>query len=350
MSGIADRLARGIAHGGPIPVAQYMAEANAHYYATRDPLGAAGDFTTAPEIHQMFGEMIGIWCADLWQRAGRPARVLYVEPGPGRGTLARDALRVMARFGFAPEVHLIETSPTLRARQAELVPGAVWHDGIETVPEDAPLLLVANEFLDALPVRQIVRAGAGWRERMVGMIDGAFAPIAGDRPMDAAAPPAWRDAAEGAVIETSPAGAAFMGEIGRRFAAQGGGALVIDYGHAAPVLGSTLQAVRDHARADPFAAPGEADLTALVDFAAMRDAAVAGGARALGVAGQGAWLGAMGIAARAQTLMQAGPERARDVAVALHRLTAAEAMGELFKVLGLAGGEWPAGAGFPEEK
>ena len=274
----AERLTLTIARGGPISVAQFMAQANAHYYATRDPLGVAGDFITAPEIHQMFGEMVGVWFADVWARAGRPARVLYVEPGPGRGTLARDALRVMARFGLSPEVHFIETSPALRARQAALVPGAAWHDDIASVPGDAPLLLVANEFLDALPVHQMVRGSDGWRERMVGLVDGRLAPLAGSRPMDAAVPPPWRDAAEGAIVETCPAAAAFMGELGRRLAARGGAALVIDYGHAVPTPGSTLQAVRGHARADPFAEPGAADLTALVDFAAMRDAAVHAGA------------------------------------------------------------------------
>ena len=344
---LAARFRRLIEAQGPITVAQYMAEANAAYYSARDPLGARGDFVTAPEISQMFGEMVGVWLADMWMRAGQPSRVLYVEPGPGRGTLARDALRVMARFGLVPQVHFIEISPVLRAEQARLVPQAIWHGDLASVPEDAPMLLAANEFLDALPVRQMVRTAAGWRERMVGTgADDTFLPVAGDRPMDAAVPPLWRGAGEGAILESSPAAAAAMGEIGRRLAAQGGAALVIDYGYTSAQLGSTLQAVRGHARADPFVDPGGADLTALVDFAAARAAAEGQGARTLGLAEQGAWLGAMGVVARAEALARARPEQAGDVQAALHRLTAPDEMGALFKVLGLAGCGWPDGAGF----
>ncbi|HWU02826.1 MAG TPA: SAM-dependent methyltransferase [Novosphingobium sp.] len=344
------RLARVIAMQGPISLTAWMGEANASYYSSRDPFGQGGDFITAPEISQMFGEMVGIWMADVWARAGRPERVLYVEPGPGRGTLARDALRVMARFGLVPVVHLVEPSPALRAVQAGAVPGAIWHDDLSSVPEDAPILLVANELLDALPVRQIVRAAAGWRERMVALAgeegQTRFVPVAGSNPMDPAVRPQWRDAPEGTIIEICPAAAAVMGEIGGRLAAQGGAALVIDYGYGAPQTGSTLQALRNHAHADPFATPGEADLTCLVDFAAAAGAAAARGARVSGLSGQGAWLGSLGIEARAQALAKASPAHGEAVAAALHRLIAPEQMGELFKVLGLAGGDWPDGAGF----
>ncbi len=343
---LASRFRRLIALHGPISVSLYMGEANARYYASRDPFGVAGDFITAPEISQMFGEMIGIWLADMWSRAGRPDRVLYIEPGPGRGTLARDALRVAARFGLRPEVHFIETSPPLRAIQAEAVPGAHFHDDVSQVPSDAPMLLVANEFLDALPIRQMVKTPRGWRERLVALDGARFIPVAGTVPMDAAIRSEWREAAAGTIVESCPAAAAVMTEIGARLTTQGGAALIIDYGHAQGQTGSSLQALRGHARADPFTDPGEADLTTLVDFATAAQVAAAQGARVLGVAGQGAWLCAMGIEARAAALAKAAPDHAEAVAAALHRLTAPDQMGDLFKFLGLAAPGWPEGAGF----
>jgi NADH dehydrogenase [ubiquinone] 1 alpha subcomplex assembly factor 7 len=331
---------------GPISLLQYMGEANARYYAARDPLGAAGDFVTAPEISQMFGELVGLWLADIWQRAGRPEPVRYVELGPGRGTLASDALRAMATAGLAPQIHFVEGSPALRAAQRLAVPQAQWHDDLAGVPDDGALLLVANEFLDALPVRQLVRADAGWRERMVDCEDGAFRPVVGSRPMDAAVPAALRGAPPGTIIETCPGAAAVVGEAAARLAAQGGAALFIDYGHAEFRTGSTLQAVRGHRKVDPFAAPGEADLTALVDFATLAEVAQSRGARWLGTVEQGAWLHALGIAARASALARRAPEQAEAVSAALARLTAPEEMGSLFKVMGLAAPGWPAGAGF----
>jgi NADH dehydrogenase [ubiquinone] 1 alpha subcomplex assembly factor 7 len=343
---LADRLARLIAATGPISVMQYMGEAAAHYYATRDPLGVAGDFITAPEISQMFGEMIGIWLADIWIRAGRPAQVHYVEAGPGRGTLARDALGAARRFGLEPMVHLVEGSPALRAVQRGLLPGAQWHDDLASLPEDGPLLVVANEFLDALPVRQLVMTEAGWRERMVAHVDGQFIAIAGDRPMDAAVPIERRVAAPGAIIETCPGAAAAVQAVAQRLAGQGGAALFIDYGYTAPAFGSSLQAVRAHGRVDPFVDPGEADLTALVDFAGLAEVAQAGGARWLGTVEQGAFLGALGIAARVEALARAAPDQAAAVGAALERLTSADQMGALFKVMGLASPDWPEGAGF----
>ncbi|MFA7604141.1 MAG: SAM-dependent methyltransferase [Novosphingobium sp.] len=343
---LAAAFARLIARFGPISVMHYMGEANARYYAARDPLGAAGDFVTAPEISQMFGELIGLWLADIWQRAGRPGPVRYVELGPGRGTLARDALRAAAKAGLSPRVHLVEGSPALRAAQQAAVPQAHWHDDLASVPEDGPILLVANEFLDALPVRQLVRAEAGWRERMVGHRDGRFLPVVGDRPMDAAVPEALRGAAPGTIIETCPGAAAVVGEVARRLAARGGAALFIDYGHGEFRTGSTLQAVRAHRKVDPFADPGEADLTALVDFATLADVAQARGARWLGTAEQGDWLRVLGIEARTAALARAAPHQAEAVRAAAERLTAHAQMGRLFKVMGLAAPAWPAGAGF----
>jgi NADH dehydrogenase [ubiquinone] 1 alpha subcomplex assembly factor 7 len=338
--------ARLIARAGPISVMHYMGEANARYYAARDPFGAGGDFVTAPEISQMFGELIGLWLADLWSRAGRAERVHYVELGPGRGTLAGDALRAAGKAGLIPQVQLVETSPALRAIQRQVVPQAQWHDDLASLPTDGPLLFVANEFLDALPLRQLVCTTAGWRERMVACRDGRFVPVAGDRPMDAAVPAALRDAQPGTIIETCPGAAAVVDEVARRLVAQGGSALFIDYGHAAFRTGSTLQAVRAHRKVDPFVDPGEADLTALVDFASLAHVATMRGARWLGTADQGAWLRALGIDARATALARGAPDRAEAIAAARDRLVTSDQMGVLFKVMGLGAPGWPDGAGF----
>jgi len=341
-----DRFARLIAATGPISLAQFMAESNARYYDSRDPLGGAGDFITAPEISQMFGELIGLWLADIWDRAGRPPHVHYVELGPGRGTLARDALGAARRFGLTPHVHFVEASSALAAVQRNLVPDAIWHMDVSGVPDDAPLLIVANEFLDALPVRQLVRSANGWRERMVGLDGERLVPIAGERPMDAAVPAEFADAAPGTILETCPAAAAITGEIGRRLAAQGGAALIIDYGRTQMAPGSSLQALRAHERVDPFAWPGEADLTAHVDFSVLPAIAQAGGARWLGTIEQGAFLNALGLPARTQALCRAAPEKTDMIRAAAHRLAAPEAMGALFKVMGLCAPGWPPAAGF----
>ena len=338
--------ARLIAATGPISIAHYMAESNARYYAARDPLGAGGDFVTAPEISQMFGELIGLWLADIWRRAGQPAGACYVELGPGRGTLASDALRAAARAGLSPDVHFVETSPALTGIQRDAHPGATWHQDLSTLPDDRPLLIIANEFLDALPVRQLVRTAQGWRERMVGLEGEALVPVVGERPMDAALPTDFPDMPEGAILETCPAAASVMQETATRLAAQGGAALFIDYGYTATQLGSTLQAVRAPRKVDPFASPGAADLTALVDFAALVPIAEARGARWLGTSTQGAWLRALGIDARADALARAAPPAAPAIHAAAARLTDEAQMGTLFKVMGLAAPGWPDGAGF----
>ena len=332
---------------GPISIMHYMGESNARYYASRDPFGHGGDFITAPEISQMFGELVGLWLADIWLRAGKPTPVHYVELGPGRGTLASDALRSAARFGLLPEVHLVEGSGALREIQGAALPQAKWHDDLATVPTDGPILLVANEFLDALPIRQLVMTAQGWRERMVGLRDERLVAVAGDKPMDAAVPEQWRDAPEGTLIETNPGAATVVQEVAARLASQGGAAVFVDYGHSAARTGSTLQAVRAHRMVDVFAHPGEADLTAHVDFAALAQVARAQGCRWLGTTTQGEWLQALGIDARAQSLAAATPLQAETIASAKERLTAQGQMGALFKVMGLAGPGWPDGAGFP---
>ncbi len=340
---LADRLARAITLAGPISLAQFMAAANQHYYATRDPLGAGGDFTTSPEISQMFGELIGLWAADLWSRAGRP-EAAWVELGPGRGTLSADALRAMAKAGFTPPVHLVETSPVLRAAQAERVPHATWHDAIDTLPSDRPLIVIANEFFDALPIRQLVRGGAGWFERLVACQDTLFLPIAGKQVPDSVIPETLRAAAAGSVIETSPASVAILRGLAQRIVTQGGALLAIDYGYDGPAIGDTLQAVRGHAFANPYDMPGEQDLTAHVDFGTLAAAALVERAQVAGPVGQGAFLTALGIDARAATLAKAAPDRAEQIAVDKTRLT--QDMGTLFQVLAVTAPDWPNPEGF----
>lgn len=341
----ADAIAAAIAISGPIPVAHFMAAANRHYYATRDPLGLAGDFTTAPEISQMFGELVGLWLADLWARAGRPL-VHYVELGPGRGTLATDARRAMKSAGLEPSIHFVETSPVLRDRQLAQHPEAVFHDGVDTLPTDAPLLIVANEFFDALPVRQLIHTAEGWRERYVAWNNPLFVPVARGPRLDEILPEQLRGAPAGSIIETSPASAAIARQLAHRLAGQGGAALIVDYGYDGPAVGDTLQAVRGHAYANPFEEPGERDLTAHVDFATLAEAARAEGASAHGPIGQGALLKALGIDARADRLAQTAPERKDEIAAAVDRLTGAQQMGILFKALALTAPEWPQPAGF----
>jgi len=327
-------------------IADFMAAANSHYYATRDPLGAAGDFTTAPEISQMFGEMVGIWIADLWQRAGRPA-FRYIELGPGRGTLAADALRAMARFGCTPQgVHLVETSPTLRTAQLARLPGAVHHDDVDDLPDDGAAIIVANEFFDALPVHQYVRTADGWRERMVGRATGKLTAVPGDVPADDSVPAVLRNSIVGSIVETAPASAAIMQHCAFRLARQGGAMLVIDYGYRGPAAGDTLQAVKAHKFADPFADAGEVDLTTHVDFTALADAAQGVGVHIAGPVAQGAWLQALGIDARLKALAGAAPDRTDELASQRDRLVYADAMGELFKVMAAAAAGWPRPEGF----
>ena len=313
-----------IAAEGPISVETYMEACNAYYYATRDPLGAKGDFTTAPEISQMFGELVGAALADCWKRAGAPADAIYAELGPGRGTLAADALRMLRAAGFAGEVHLVETSPVLRAAQQQALPEAQWHERIEELPA-RPLLLAANEFLDALPIRQHV----GAIERCVTVIGGG---LAFDR--------------DGEIVESSPAREQAVEAIALCVAQRGGAALFIDYGHVRSAPGDTLQAMRGHGYAPVLADPGEQDLTSHVDFEALGRVASDAGATVTPVVSQGDWLVRLGIEARAQALSRANPERAGEMQGAVERLTARDQMGELFKVMAVHGPTWPAAAGF----
>lgn len=314
----------------PLRLDAWMGACLAHYYATRDPLGMAGDFTTAPEISQMFGELIGLWLAQVWADQGGGAFVL-AELGPGRGTLMRDALRAAAcqpGFRDAADLRLVETSPALRAAQATALPCARWVDRIEDLP-DGPLLVVANEFLDALPIRQFQRTDAFWRERQVGA-DGFFwsSPLP-DPALDARFP----DLVDGAIAEISPQAEGTAAMLGARVAAQGGAALLVDYG-AWDGSGDTLQALRGHVPVDPLADPGEADLTAHVRFRPLAEAARP--AVAFGPTGQGAFLERLGITARANALARGrAPAAVEAIAAAHRRLTHPEEMGSLFQVMAL---------------
>ena len=311
---------------GPITVEAYMEACNAYYYSTRDPLGRDGDFTTAPEISQMFGEMVGGALADVWVRAGKPADAAYVELGPGRGTLAADVLRVLRSAGFSGGVHLVETSPALRARQAETVPDATWHVSIEELPA-APMLLAANEFFDALPIRQSVSG----IERKVMIAAGG---LTFDR--------------DGEIVESSPVQQAAMSSIATCLAHCGGAALIIDYGHEKSAPGDTLQAVKGHRYVPTLVDPGEQDLTAHVDFEALGKAATEVGASITDVVIQGDWLNSLGIGARAAALATANPERVEELEVAIDRLCHEEQMGQLFKVMAVHSESWPVPAGFAQ--
>jgi NADH dehydrogenase [ubiquinone] 1 alpha subcomplex assembly factor 7 len=330
---------------GPISIAKYMAASNQQYYSTRDPFGQQGDFTTAPEISQMFGELIGLWIGDLWIRSGRQP-LHYVELGPGRGTLAADALRAMATIGLIPNVHFVETSPVLRAKQAEQVPSACWHDHVGSLPTDAPLAVVANEFLDALPIHQIIKTEDGWRQRVVDWVEGRFVPAAGKLVPLAIIPAPFLDAPVGSIIETSPDAIDIARQLAQRIGEQSGAALFIDYGYDGPAIGDSLQAVANHSFADPFDNPGEQDLTVHVDFTTLAEMAELCGVSVHQAMEQGEWLKRLGLAERAQALVDAQPERSSEVEAAFHRLTAPEAMGRLFRVMALTSSDWPVPSGF----
>ena len=329
MSGsLAARLARRIERDGPIPLAEFMALNNAAYYAGGDPFGRGGDFITAPEISQMFGEIVGLWCVDAWERLGRPADIRLVELGPGRGVLMADALRA-ARLqpAFRPEVHLVETSPALRAFQRAQGFDAAWHDRVETVPE-GPAIWIANEFFDALPVRQFLRVNGCWHERLVDYDGTGFRFAAG---------PALRHAGageDGDISEVCPAATGMAAAL----AARPSYGLAIDYGYVEPPRRPTVQAVSGHEPVDPLSRPGEADMSVHVDFAALVRAGREAGAAVWGPMPQGAWLKRLGIEARAARL--GGQEEA------LARLTAGDAMGRLFRVLAFGPAGAPAPAGF----
>ena len=334
------------APAAPERLDRFMRRAASAYYAGRQPFGAGGDFTTAPEMTQAFGECIGLWAAIAWQAMGRPDPVIFAELGPGRGTLMADALRAVAEmapgFRAALRVHLVETSPALREAQADRLGTAVraWHDDIAALPP-GPAIVIGNEFLDALPIRQFVRRGPAWMERFV--VDGGFA----ERPaVEAPALPA--EAPEGAIQEVNEAATAIAAGLGARVAAQGGVALFIDYGPGVTGFGDSLQAMVAHGRADPLASPGEADITAHVDFAALAAAATAAGAAVQGPMPQGVFLARLGLFSRAAILARMDPAHATRHLAAAQRLAAPEHMGRLFKAVCLCHPDLPPLPGFED--
>ena len=343
-----------IASGGPIPVADYMALALGHpehgYYMNGDPFGIDGDFITAPEISQVFGELIGLWSAVTWQQMGSPERTVLIECGPGRGTLMSDLLRAtdsVPAFAKTIEVHLVETSGFMRDRQAEALTGVepVWHDTIDTVPA-GPTILIANEFLDALPIRQIVREDAGWAERCVEAAEDTLRFVAAGY-ADGLGTSVPMDAVPGDIFEICPAAMSFIDTLSARFSTYPGTALFVDYGYERKTAGETLQAVRNHTFADPLTDPGSADLTAHVDFGALASRATGGGCAAFGPVTQSAFLRSLGIVERTAALLKnARPEQAGTLQSATDRLIDPAAMGNLFKVLVIAHARAVAPAGF----
>jgi NADH dehydrogenase [ubiquinone] 1 alpha subcomplex assembly factor 7 len=349
------KLRERIRRDGPLPVSEYMqvcvGDPEHGYWRRRDTIGAAGDFVTAPEISQIFGELIGLWCAVTWQQLGSPKPLRLVELGPGRGTLMRDVLRAARRMpGFmeAATVHLVEISDALReAQQATLAvvphqPAVTWHPDIAEVP-DGPAIIIANEFLDALPIRQLVHADGAWHERVVTLdVAGslAFAPGA---PVD---PPAGGpgEPPPDTIIEQRDGEDHLLARLAAR--TQPFVALFIDYGPASAAVGDTLQAVRRHQYADPLAEPGMADLTAHVLFSALADKAHAAGQAADGPITQAEFLGRLGIAERATRLMAANPGKAAEIEAGVQRLMAPTGMGQLFKALAVRSPSLPPPAAF----
>lgn len=325
------------------------------YYRTRDPLGRKGDFTTAPEISQMFGELLGLWSIDMWQKLGSPNTFNLIEFGPGRGTLMADALRaakLVPAFVEAANVVFLETSPTLRAEQKKRVPDATWVHAVEALP-DGPCLILANEFFDALPIKQFQKTVNGWQERCVVLQPSAD----NDTPMfevslaDTLTGPSTfaarvRDAAKGSIAELCPMGLTIMEQMRAHFEENPGAALIIDYGYTQSASGDSFQALKGHKFVDPLSEPGEADLTAHVDFEAL--AKPFDTSACYGPAEQGLFLKALGIQARANALSaNANKHQRDDIASALKRLTDPGAMGSLFKVMAVASPGVPAPAGFP---
>ncbi|GGJ03696.1 class I SAM-dependent methyltransferase [Neoroseomonas lacus] len=325
---------------------RFMARAAAAYYARRQAFGASGDFITAPEMTQAFGECLGLWAAIAWQAMGKPDPLLLVELGPGRGTLMADALRSLAEMvpecRAALRVHLVETSPRLRALQAERLGPAVaaWHDDITTLPP-GPAIVIGNEFLDALPIRQFIRRDGNWLERFVQA--GAFVEAPA---IDA--PPLPEPAEDGATQEVNEAARAVTAALAARLASQGGAALFLDYGPAESGFGDSLQAMAAHGVADPLGPAGTADITAHVDFAALATAARAAGATVQGPLPQGVFLGRLGLFSRAAILARLDPRGATRHLAAAQRLTAPEHMGRLFKALCLCHPSLPTLPGFEE--
>jgi NADH dehydrogenase [ubiquinone] 1 alpha subcomplex assembly factor 7 len=344
VSGLGDRIARQIAASGPLTVAQFMALAlldpKEGYYRRAEAIGRGGDFVTAPEVSQAFGELLGVWCIEQWQRLGQPLPFKLIELGPGRGTLAVDVLRTLAlrpALLQAMDIHLVEVNETLRQQQRRALRRhrVTWHDSLEGVPA-GPFVLLANEFFDALPIRQFERAPDAWRERLVALgADGTLAfALSGPMP-EALLPEPWRAAPTGSVMEIDSGGEVLAAQLAERVSAGPGAALVIDYGYVEPPLKGTLQAVREHTKVDPLSEPGRSDLSAQVDFAALSLAARRAGASVVRPATQREFLQRMGVRERFAALRRANPARVPEFTAAERRLTSPEQMGTLFKAMAI---------------
>lgn len=359
MSPLANTLKEAILRDGPMPVDQWMSVCLSHpdhgYYTTGQPFGAQGDFTTAPEISQMFGELLGLWTAVVWQQMGSPSKVQLIELGPGRGALMSDALRAakgVPGFIDAVSVHMVETSPVLTSLQKQALADAgvelQWHQIVEEVPS-APSIIIGNEFLDALPVRQWIKHGDAWRERCVDFVDDQFAFVCGEVIDAEQVSTPFRTAPDGSIFETSPISQEIVSTIGSRLSKNGGAALFIDYGYDESGMGNTFQAVKNHKYADPLDSPGHQDLTAHVDFAAVAKTASKVGTRPWGPVTQGDLLERLGISARATSLLaSATKDQAVELASARQRLTAPDGMGRLFKAIAICHPDAPAPPGFEE--
>ena len=356
MTALGDVLARRIASDGPMTVGAFMAACLTHpaygYSVTRDPLGRAGDFVTAPEISQMFGELIGAWCVVAWETMGKPTPFALVELGPGRGTLMADALRAVRGqkdFLSALRLYLIEASPILRQEQEKTLAAhhPIWLDDLTELPP-GPIVLIANEFFDALPIEQFVHRADGWHRRLVAR-DGSGRLALTESKDTVRLDVALDGPGEGVIVEISPASQAVAFEIGGRFRDHPGHALILDFGRKGN-LGESLQALRGHAAEPILANPGEADLAAHVDFAALAKAGSIAGAHAFGPTPQGPFLKALGIDARAEALAQAGPGKAAEVALALSRLTGSRAMGRVFQAMTLVSPTYGAPPGFDDSQ
>lgn len=322
---------------GPMDIGQFMALCLGHpehgYYMKQDPFGSVGDFTTAPEVSQMFGEMIGAWVCDLWIQMGQPEKLTLLECGPGRGTLMSDLMRVTARaphFKDACAVHLLEISPFLKTKQAELLAAynPAWHEGLDSVPTDAPVIVIGNEFLDALPFRQLMKIDEQWVERVVGVEVDQF--VFGLK-KTALRPDSSIRAHDGDMFEIAPARLSFVEGVSDLIKTAGGAALFLDYGHIKSGTGDTFQAVHKHEYVSPLENVGNADLTSHVDFEALG----AVDAQVFGPVEQGAFLKKLGIETRAASLTKkADDKQAKHIQSGLHRLTHSDEMGTLFKVIG----------------
>ncbi|KLN62240.1 hypothetical protein WH96_01575 [Kiloniella spongiae] len=348
---------------GAISVADYMADvliAPTHgYYMSNEPFGVSGDFITSPEISQMFGELIGFWCADTWYNMGGPTEIHLIEMGPGRGTLMSDLMRAAAMvpgFHQAVKIHLIEVSPKLRKKQKEALNGynVSWYDDLTDLPT-GPCIFIANEFFDALPIRQFERSPKGWCERLITLNEGetglVFTLSPPAKAIETIIPKELVDSHEGAVVELSSIAANVSAQISNHITQYGGVALFVDYGWGTPTAKPSLQAIRNHKKHNVLLEPGTADLSAFVDFPTLQKSAKANGVSVHGPLNQGDFLRSLGIEQRAEMLrLNADEKQAIDITAAEHRLTDPSQMGDLFKVMALTRPDQPTPAAFPEQK